>query len=335
MFKTMITAATPIVAVAALVCNTLLYCTATQAQEIYPNKPIKIVLGVAPGASTDFLAREVGRGLSERVKVPVVIENKAGANTIIGTNAVAKSAPDGYTLYLTTITTAINPFVYTNLPFDFKQDMRNIVLLGVADNVFAVTPKMGLNNAQDMIAYAKKNPGQFTYGSSGIGTIHNLLMELIADRTQVQVNHIPYKGAMAAVTDVLGGNLMGYFGTISAQREFIKRGDLKPLFVTSAKRSIYLPEVQTLAEAGLPPIATGYWMGLSAPAGTSDAIVNLLNKEINAILRTPDVIQKFNQQAIDPMGGSPTEMDTFFDEELKLWQAAAIAAKIVPIALGK
>jgi tripartite-type tricarboxylate transporter receptor subunit TctC len=267
--------------------------------------------------------------------VPVVIENRAGANTIIGTNVVAKSAPDGYTLYLTTITTAINPFVYTNLPFDFKKDMRNIVLLGVADNVFAVTPKMGINNAQDMIAYAKKNPGQFTYGSSGIGTIHNLLMELIADRTQVQVNHIPYKGAMAAVTDVLGGNLMGYFGTISAQREFIKRGDLKPLFVTSAKRSIYLPDVQTLAEAGLPPIATGYWMGLSAPAGTSDTIVNLLNKEINAILRSPEVIQKFNQQAIDPMGGTSKEMDTFFDEELKLWQAAAIAAKIVPISLGK
>ena len=327
MFKKIIAAVTPSLAVAALLCNTLLYCGAAQTQEIYPNKPIKIVLGVPPGASTDFLAREVGRGLSERVKVPVVIENRAGANTIIGTNAVAKSAPDGYTLYLTTITTAINPFVYTNLPFDFKKDMRNIVLLGVADNVFAVTPKMGINNAQDMIAYAKKNPG--------IGTIHNLLMELIADRTQVQVNHIPYKGAMAAVTDVLGGNLMGYFGTISAQREFIKRGDLKPLFVTSAKRSIYLPDVQTLAEAGLPPIATGYWMGLSAPAGTSDAIVNLLNKEINVILRSPEVIQKFNQQAIDPMGGTPKEMDTFFDEELKLWQAAAIAAKIVPISLGK
>ena len=329
MFKTTLTIA------AALLFSTLLYCGAARAQDIYPNKPIKIVLGVAPGASTDFLAREVGRGLSERLKVPVVIENKAGANTIIGTNAVARSAPDGYTLYLTTITTAVNPFIYNNLPYDFKKDMKNIVLLGVADNVFAVTPKIGINNAQDMLAYAKKNPGQFTYGSSGIGTIHNLLMELIADRAQVQLNHIPYKGAMAAVTDVLGGNLIGYFGTISAQREFIKRGDLKPLFVTSAKRSIYLPEVQTLAEAGLPPIATGYWMGLSAPAGTSESIVRLLNKEINAILSTPEVVQKFNQQAIDPMGGSSAEMDAFFDAELKLWQAAAVAAKIVPISLGK
>ena len=156
MFKTLIKAGMPIVAVAALVCNTLLYCSAAQAQEIYPNKPIKIVLGVPPGASTDFLAREVGRGLSERLKVPVVIENKAGANTIIGTNAVARSAPDGYTLYLTTITTAVNPFIYNNLPYDFKKDMKNIVLLGVADNVFAVTPKIGINNAQDMLAYAKK-----------------------------------------------------------------------------------------------------------------------------------------------------------------------------------
>ena len=127
MFKKIITSVMPSLAVAALLCNTLLYCGAAQTQEIYPNKPIKIVLGVPPGASTDFLAREVGRGLSERVKVPVVIENRAGANTIIGTNAVAKSAPDGYTLYLTTITTAINPFVYTNLPFDFKKDMRNNV----------------------------------------------------------------------------------------------------------------------------------------------------------------------------------------------------------------
>ena len=329
MFKTILTIA------AGLLYCTLLYCGAARAQDIYPNKPIKIVLGVAPGASTDFLAREVGRGLTERLKVPVVIENKAGANTIIGTNAVARSTPDGYTLYLTTITTAVNPFIYNNLPYDFKKDMKNIVLLGVADNVFAVTPKIGINNAQDMLAYAKKNPGQFTYGSSGIGTIHNLLMELIADRAQVQLNHIPYKGAMAAVTDVLGGNLIGYFGTISAQREFIKRGDLKPLFVTSAKRSIYLPEVQTLAEAGLPPIATGYWMGLSAPAGTSESIVSLLNKEINAILSTPEVVQKFNQQAIDPMGGSSAEMDAFFDAELKLWQAAAVAAKIIPISLGK
>lgn len=125
MFKKIIASVTPSVAIAALLCNTLLYCGAAQAQEIYPNKPIKIVLGVAPGASTDFLAREVGRGLSERIKVPVVIEYKAGANTIIGTNAVAKSAPDGYTLYLTKITTAINPFVYTNLPFDFNQVRGN------------------------------------------------------------------------------------------------------------------------------------------------------------------------------------------------------------------
>ena len=161
MFKTIIGAA-------ALLCNTLLYCGATQAQDIYPNKPIKIVLGVAAGASTDFLAREVGRGLSERLKVPVVIENKAGANTIIGTNAVAKAAPDGYSLYLTTITTAINPFIYTNLPFDFKKDMRNIVLLGVADNVFAVTPKIGINNAQDMIAWAKKIPVSLPMAHRGL-----------------------------------------------------------------------------------------------------------------------------------------------------------------------
>ena len=305
------------------------------AQEIYPNKPIKIIVGLSPGASTDFLAREVARGLSDRLKVPVVVDNKPGANTIIANNAVAKSAPDGYTLYLTNIVSAINPWVYQNLPYDYKKDMKNIILLGVADNVFVVTPKIGINNAKEMIEFARKNPGQFSYGSSGIGTIHNLLMELIADQANVKLNHIPYKGAMAAITDVLGGNVNGYFGTISSQQEFIKRGDLKPLFVTSAKRSLYLPDVPTLAEAGLPPIATGYWMGLSAPAGTPDSVINLLNKELNGILKSPEVVQKFYIQAIDPLGGSPKDMDNFYDSELKLWKSAAAAAKLEPISLNK
>jgi len=305
------------------------------AQETYPYKPIKIIVGLSPGASTDFLAREVARGLSDRLKVPVVVDNKPGANTIIANNTVAKSAPDGYTLYLTNIVSAINPWVYINLPYDYKKDMKNIILLGVADNVFAVTPKIGINNAKEMIEFARKNPGQFSYGSSGIGTIHNLLMELIADQAQVKLNHIPYKGAMAAITDVLGGNVNGYFGTISSQQEFIKRGDLKPLFVTSAKRSLYLPDVPTLAEAGLPPIATGYWMGLSAPAGTPDSVINLLNKELNGILKSPEVVQKFYIQAIDPLGGSPKDMDNFYDSELKLWKSAAAAAKLEPISLNK
>ena len=151
-------------------------------EEPYPNKPIKIIVGITPGASTDFLAREVGRGLSERLKVPVIVENKPGANTIIANNLVAKSPPDGYTLYLTNIVSAINPWMYTNMPYDYKKDMKNIVLVGVSDNLFAVNSKLGINTAQEMIAFAKKNPGQFSYGSSGVGSIHHLIMELIAEK---------------------------------------------------------------------------------------------------------------------------------------------------------
>ncbi len=304
-------------------------------EEPYPNKPIKIIVGITPGASTDFLAREVGRGLSERLKVPVIVENKPGANTIIANNLVAKSPPDGYTLYLTNIVSAINPWMYTNMPYDYKKDMKNIVLVGVSDNLFAVNSKLGINTAQEMIAFAKKNPGQFSYGSSGVGSIHHLIMELIAEKAQVQLNHIPYKGAAAAIVDVLGGNIYGYCGTISSQQEFIKRGDIKPLFVTSAKRSVYLPDVPTLAEAGLPPVVAGYWMGLSAPAGTPDAIVNLINKEVNMILSDPATVKKFSIQAIDVLGGSPKDMDNFYDAEMKLWKAAVSAAKIPPIALNK
>lgn len=305
------------------------------ADETYPNKPIKIIVGITPGASTDFLAREIARGLGERLKVPVIVENKPGANTIIANNLVAKSPPDGYTIYLTNIVSAINPWMYTNLPYDFKRDMKNIVLLGVSDNLFSVNSKLGINSAADMIAFAKKNPGQFSYGSSGVGSIHNLMMELIAEKAQIQINHIPYKGAAAAILDTLGGNINGYCGTISSQQEFIKRGDLKPLFISAAKRSSYLPDVPTLAETGLPPIVAGYWMGLSAPAGTPDDIVNLLNKEANVILSDPANIKKLSVQAIDPLGGAPKDMDRFYDSELMLWKSAVSAAKIKPIALNK
>ena len=166
------------------------------AEDPYPNKPIKIIVGITPGASTDFLAREIGRGLSERLKVPVIVENKPGANTIIANNLVAKSPPDGYTIYLTNIVSAINPWMYTNMPYDFKKDMKNIVLVGVSDNLFAVNSKLGINTAQEMVAFAKKNPGQFSYGSSGVGSIHHLIMELIAEKAQVQLNHIPYRGRL-------------------------------------------------------------------------------------------------------------------------------------------
>ena len=313
----------------------LLVAASVQAQDAWPNKPIRLILGLPPGASTDFLAREVAQGLSERLKVPVLVENKPGANTIIANNAVAKSAPDGYTLYVTNIVAAINPWIYEKLPFDYRKDMRNIALLGVADNVFSVTPKVGIHNAREMIAYARKNPGKIAYGSTGVGTIHNLLMELIAEQANIQVTHVPYKGAMAAVTDVIGGNITGYFGTISSMQEFIKRGDLIPLFVTSEKRSVYLPNVETLAEAGLPPVAAGYWMGLSGPAGMPDAVVATLNKAVNEVLRNPDVIRRFSTQAVDPLGGTPQDMDKYYDEQLALWKQAAAAAKMTPLTIDK
>ncbi len=265
----------------------------------------------------------------------MLVENKPGANTIIANNAVAKSAPDGYTLYVTNIVAAINPWIYEKLPFDYRKDMRNIALLGVADNVFSVTPKVGIHNAREMIAYARKNPGKIAYGSTGVGTIHNLLMELIAEQANIQVTHVPYKGAMAAVTDVIGGNITGYFGTISSMQEFIKRGDLIPLFVTSEKRSVYLPNVETLAEAGLPPVAAGYWMGLSGPAGMPDAVVATLNKAVNEVLRNPDVIRRFSTQAVDPLGGTPQDMDKYYDEQLALWKQAAAAAKMTPLTIDK
>jgi tripartite-type tricarboxylate transporter receptor subunit TctC len=331
MFKKIITSVTSSFAVAALLCNTLLYCSAAQAQEIYPNKPIKIVLGVPPGASTDFLAREVGRGLSERVKVPVVIENRAGANTIIGTNAVAKSAPDGYTLYLTTITTAINPFVYTNLPFDFKKDMRNIVLLGVADNVFAVTPKMGINNAQDMIAYAKKNPGQFTYGSSGIGSANHLFGELLKiDGQAKEHDHVPYQGSAPAMQDLMGGQIDGVFDPVTTNVAQLKAGSLRALGVSTPARLPTFPNIPTFAEQGFPSLAGSQWLGLSAPKGLPAPIAQRLTALVPEILAKSDIASRLiDLQTLprkDPVTGD--EFVRLIRSQISTWTAVAKRAKV-------
>lgn len=313
---------------------TLALTGAAQAQDAYPNRPIKIIVGLAPGASTDFIAREMSRSLSERLKVPVVVENKPGANTIIASNQVAKAAPDGYTLLLSNSMNATNPWVYDKLPYDYRKDLKNIVLIGVSPNLMTASPKLGINNLQEMIAFAKKKPNEFSYGSAGVGSIHHLLMAIIAQRANIQLNHIPYKGAMGAVQDVLGGNLSGYFGTITSQRDFVKRGDLKPLFVTTATRSKYMPEVPTLAENGLHGLETGYWLGLSGPAGLPPAVVILLNKEVNEILKMPAVIERLERQTISAAGGSPADMDKYFENELRFWKEAASAAKIVPTAVN-
>lgn len=315
-----------------LACGLIASVTAAVAQDSnYPNRTIKFIVGLTPGASSDTVAREVARGLSERLKVPVVVENRPGGNTLIASNMAAKADPDGYTFLVSSSMNATNPWVYKDLPYDHRKDLKNIVLLGFAPNLMGASSKAPVNNLRELIDFAKKNPGKFTYGSAGIGSVHHLLMEIVAQRAGITLNHIPYKGGSMAIQDVLGGNLDSYFGTISSISSFIQRGDMKPLFVTSNVRSKYMPQVETLEDNGLKGLNSGYWLGLAAPAGTPDSIIQRMNREVNEVLKSPQTIQRLESQAIDPRGGSVADMESFFETELAFWREAAIAAKVTPM----
>lgn len=301
------------------------------AQDTYPNRPIRLVVGLSAGASSDTVAREIARGLTDRLKVPVVVDNKPGANTIIASGMVAKAQPDGYTLLVSSSMNATNPWVYEKLPYDYRKDLKNIVLLGEAPNLMVASSRSGIKSYKDFMEQARKNPGQLAYGSAGVGSVHHLLMEIIAQRSGISLNHIPYKGGAPAIQDVLGGNLDTYFGTISSTKAAVERGQMNAVFVTSKERSKYMPKADTLAEHGIKGLESGYWLGLAGPAGLPDAIVKRLNEAANQVLRDPQVIARFDSQAIETRGGTVAEMDAFFAKELAFWKEAAHAAKIDPM----
>ena len=307
-------------------------CGATQAQtENYPTRPIRLIVGQSPGASTDTAAREIAKGLSERLKVAVIVENRPGANTIIASDLVAKAPPDGYTLLVSSSMNATNPWIYTSLPYDYTKDLKNIILLGEAPNLMVSSNKSSIKNLNDLIEHAKKNPGAVNYGSAGVGSVHHLLMEIIAQHTGIIVNHIPYKGGGPAMKDVVSGTLDLYFGTISSTKSSVEQGLINPIFVTSIKRSKYMPNAETIAEHGIKGLESGYWLGLAGPAGLPDTIVNRLNQAVNEVLKDPRIIARLDQEAIEPKGGTVSEMDMFFKRELDFWKEAARAANVTPM----
>jgi len=297
----------------------------------YPSRPVKIILGFNPGAATDLMARELAKKLGERWESPVVVENRSGANTIIATKLVAQAAPDGYTLLLSNSSNATNPAVFKNLPFDPKKDFTNISLLAIAYNLVTAAPEANIKSVKDLIKYAKNNPGKYTYGSVGVGSAQHLLMELLAKSADIQLTHVPYKGAAAAMVDVFGGRLTGMIGTISSQQTHVKAGKLQPLFVTGAKRSEILPNVETLAENGFSEIVSGYWLGLSGPAGMSPNLVKKINEDVNSVLKLPDFQEILKNQAMEVLGGSPGDMDAYFDKELVFWRNAMKVAELQPL----
>ena len=288
--------------------------------QAWPSKPIKYVVPFAPGGTTDILARTVGEKLSIALGQPVVVENKPGAGGGVGADFTAKAAPDGYTIMGGTISThAINASLYSNLPYDPVKDFAAITLIARVPNLLVINPDIKAKNVAELIALMKANPGKFTFASSGNGTSQHLSGELFKSMAGVDMQHIPYKGSPPALQDVVGGQVSMTFDNITTAWPLTKAGKLRPLAVTTAKRSSIAPEVPTLAESGLPGFEVGSWQGVFAPAGTPPEIVKRLNAEIVKILNMPDVKERLVALGAEPVGDTPEQFSAYVKSEVAKW----------------
>jgi len=272
----------------------------------YPSRPITLVVPFPPGGSTTIIARIVADKLGDALGRPIVVDNRGGAGGSIGARQVAKSTPDGYTLLLAfSGTLAISPSMFPNAGFDPRTDFAPVGMIGMAPSVLVVHPGVGAHSVAELIKLAKAAPGQLQYGSPSIGTVNHLAGELFASMADVKISHIPYKGTGPAITDLLGGHIAMMFAPIPAAHGNVTTGMLRPLGVTSLKRSSLLPDVPTVAESGLPGFEVAQRSVLLAPAGTPRAIIERLNRELNAALATDEVKRRLAVEGGEPIPGPP------------------------------
>ena len=288
----------------------------------WPSKPIKWVVPFPPGGAMDVIARTLGEKAGRTLGQPFVIEIRPGAGGNIGADAVAKSPADGYTIMITSIGMATNKALYPRLSYDPVKDFAPISLLAIVPNVLVVnTAKTTDKSVADVIAHAKRDPGKLTYASAGNGTSIHLAGEVFASMAGLNLLHVPYKGSGPAVTDMLGGQVDLMFDSITSARPHILSGKLRALGVTSAKRSATLPDVPTIAEAGVPGYEVSPWFAVFAPAGTPAAIVNKINAALIDAMKQPDTVAKFETIGAEPIGTTPQQLATHLDKELARWGA--------------
>ena len=285
----------------------------------YPNRPIRIVVPFSPGGAVDGPTRAIAQELGRRLKQQIVIDNKPGAGATIGSEMVAKAAPDGYTLLLASQTNAISASLYPRLNFNPVDDFIGISMLGREPGVLVVHPSLPVKSIAELVALAKERPGQLNYASSGNGSGQHLFMAMFAAMAGVQLTHVPYRGSGQATTDLLAGTVPMAFPGTAGMVAHIKAGKLRPLAVSGSARSMQLPEVPTLAESGLPNYAAYVWLGLVAPKGTPAAIVERLHRELKASVAAPEVQAYFKEAGIEAVASTPAEMDTWFRDERDRW----------------
>ncbi len=302
---------------AVLACAAL--ATPAFAQPAYPSKPVRIISIFAPGGGNDVICRLVAQQLTERLKQQVIVENRVGANGIVGTEVVARAAPDGYTFTLIPSGHAVNASMYKKLPFDSLKDFTPITLAGSGPLVLAVHPSLPVKNVKELIALAKARPGQLTYVSSGVGASGHLAGALFDTMTGTKMEHIPYKGMSLAVSDLMGGQVSMTFGTSLSVIPHVRTGRLRALATTGAQRSPALPDLPTVAESGVPGYEAGLWYGFVGPARMPPEIVQRLNAEIVAILAQPDTREKLASQGLDARSSTPDEFARVLAADIVRW----------------
>jgi len=286
----------------------------------YPNKPVKVVVAFTAGGTTDILARLVAQQLTEKLKQPFVIDNKPGAGGNLGTELVVRAPADGYTLLVNSVgPIAVNPTLYGKLPYNPLTDLVPVVQIAEVPNVLVVHPSVPAQNMDELVAYAKANPGKLNYGSTGIGTSSHLSSFMLGKRVGFDATHIPYKGA-DALKDLLAGRIQFMFATIPSVMQHITAGKLRPIAVSSLKRSRALPDVPTVVEKGFPNFEAGSWFGFFAPKGTPEAVITAINKAVNEMLTIPAIEQQMVAQGADPAGGTPAQFGQFTQREHDKWR---------------
>jgi tripartite-type tricarboxylate transporter receptor subunit TctC len=295
----------------------------------YPSKAVTFVVPYPPGGASDVIARLIGQKLSESMRQPVVIENRAGANGIIALSAVAKAPADGYTILMTNIgPSAINPSIYKSLPYDAVKDFVPITLTSQVPLMLVTTPGLGVNSVAELIAKAKASPGALSYAASGNGTAGHLAMELFKLNAGVDIKSIPYKGDTPALADMIAGQVQVMLATVIAATPHVQSGRLKALAVTTTKRLASAPSLPTIAESGMPGFEAVSWGGVMAPAGTPRAVVDKLHAEITAILKQPDVKERFAAVGAEIVSSTPEEFQRYISAETSKWARIAQTAGV-------
>ena len=293
----------------------------------YPGRPIRMIVPVPPGGSSDGMARILGQKLTESWSQQVLVDNRAGAAEVIGTEIVARANPDGYTMGLMSLRFSVNPSLL-KLPYDTVKDFAPITMTAAVGNVLVVNVKSPLTSVKDLIAAAKQKPGELTFASSGLGGAPHLIGEFFALTTGIKMTHIAYKGGGPAISDLLGGNVSMSFASMTSSLQFVKAGRLRALAVSSKERSAQLPDVPTMAEAGVPNIVVRDWQGLVAPRGTPKPIIDKLAGETRRILRDPANQERFATLGLDIIASTPEEFGAAIRSEIERWAKVVKEANI-------